>query len=907
MRTFGSTTLVGMALLAIGTVVAMATTQVGAETLYVSPNGNDTWTGKLEQANRGGTDGPLASLAGAREAIRELKAAGPLTQPIRVIIKSGHYAITEPLVFEPRDSGTEQCPITYLGDHGQRPTISGGRQITGWRKQGDRWVARLPEVAEGKWTFAALWVNGERRTRARMPNEGYFQTVGKAPPITDPQTGKPASSAHLAFRFKAGDLRQFAHLDDAVVVVYQSWEVGHQRIASVDEAKRVVTFKSPLPWAFDYWGGDVRYYVENVPEALDAPGEWYLDRHRGLLTYLPLPGEDLAQATVVAPVAKQLILLDGKPAAGEFVSHLRFENLRLLYTDWEVPPAGHAAGQAACDFSGAVEAVGARDCAIEGCEIAHLGTYGAWLRFGCQDNLIARNDIHDLGAGGVRLGEQEDPKTEPETAQRNVVDNNLIHDGGKIDPGAVGVWIGRTSYNRVSHNEICDLYYTGISVGWSWGYAPSSAHHNVVEFNHIHSIGRGVLGDMGGIYCLGDSPGTVLRNNLVHDVYDHHTGSLAIYTDEGSTGILIENNIGYGTTYANFHQHYGKENIVRNNIWALGKDCQLSRAREEEHISFTFERNIVYFDNGKLLKGGWTNDHFIMDHNLYWDTSHPAGDLKFGEATWAEWQARGHDQHSLIADPKFVDAARHDFRLKPDSPAFKLGFVPIDASQIGLYGDPDWVAAARRLKRQVFVPKPPPAPQPTAIDDDFEEALVGSPPEVPAVNVESVGSILVTDEIAASGKQCLKFTDAPGQTYAFNPHLWYSPHFATGRMRGSFDVRVEPGAIAEVQWRDYSGGDYHVGPAVRIEGDGKMLSGGKEIGAVPLSQWLHVEATCALGEAADGKWTLRYGPLQGELSQLELTCDPKFRKLDWVGFISSATIAAVFYVDNVKIAPSPAP
>ena len=287
-------------------------------------------------------------------------------------------------------------------------------------------------------------------------------------------------------------------------------------------------------------------------------------------------------------------------------------------------------------------------------------------------------------------------QTEPETAQRNTVDNNLIHDGGKIDPGAVGVWIGRTSYNRVSHNEICDLYYTGISVGWSWGYAPTSAHHNVVEFNHIHDIGRGVLGDMGGIYCLGDSPGTVLRNNLVHDVYDHHTGSLAIYTDEGSTGILIENNIGYGTTYANFHQHYGKENIVRNNIWALGKDYQLSRARQEEHISFTFERNIVYFDNGKLLKGGWTNDKFVMDRNLYWDTSHPDGDLKFGEATLAEWQARGHDRHSLIADPKFVDAAHYDFRLQPDSPAFKLGFVPIDASQIGLYGDPDWVAPRGR-------------------------------------------------------------------------------------------------------------------------------------------------------------------------------------------------------------------
>jgi len=279
-----------------------------------------------------------------------------------------------------------------------------------------------------------------------------------------------------------------------------------------------------------------------------------------------------------------------------------------------------------------------------------------------------------------------------------------------------------------------------VSVGWSWGYAPSSAHHNTIEFNHIHDIGRGLLGDMGGIYCLGDSPGTVVRNNLVHDVYDHHTGSLAIYTDEGSTGILIENNIGYGTTYANFHQHYGRENTVRNNIWAFGQDCQLSRARQEEHISFTFERNIVYFDNGRLLKGGWSNDRFVMDHNIYWDTSHPDGDILFAGATFAEWQARGHDRHSLIADPLFVDAKRHDFRLRPGSPAYDLGSVPIDASRIGLYGDPKWVNAPKRIKRTAYVPEPPAAPGPTPVDDDFEDALAGMPPEGASVQTTTLKS-----------------------------------------------------------------------------------------------------------------------------------------------------------------------
>jgi len=297
----------------------------------------------------------------------------------------------------------------------------------------------------------------------------------------------------------------------------------------------------------------------------------------------------------------------------------------------------------------------------------------------------------------------------------------------------------------------------------------------------------------------------------------------------------------------------------------------------------------------------------VMDRNLYWDTSHPGGDIKFGEATFAEWQARGHDRNSLIADPNFVDPAHFDFRLQPDSPAFKLGFVPIDAGQIGLYGDPEWVRAPQQIKRQVYVPKPRPEPQPTPVHEDFEEALLGMPPEGPTVSVEDVGSILVTGELAAQGKQSLKFTDAPGQKYSFNPHLWYSPHLAAGQVRGSFDVRIEAGAIGHFEWREYSGGNYRVGPSVRIEADGKLLSGGKQIGKVPLSQWLRVEVTCGLGDTANGKWTLRYGPLGGDATQLELTCDPKFRRLDWVGFIADSRDAAVFYVDDVKIGPSDAP
>ena len=165
-----------------------------------------------------------------------------------------------------------------------------------------------------------MWVNGQRRIRARSPNEGFFYTAGKAPPTKDAANGKPVSSARSAFRFQAGDLRRFSQLDEAVVVVYQSWEVGHQRIESIDETKRFVTFRSPLPWPFDYWGGRVRYFIENVPEALDAAGEWYLDRKSGLLTYIPLPGEDLSTATGYANIGHWTTEAD--IAAGRKIANL---------------------------------------------------------------------------------------------------------------------------------------------------------------------------------------------------------------------------------------------------------------------------------------------------------------------------------------------------------------------------------------------------------------------------------------------------------------------------------------------------------------------------------------------------------------------------------------------------------
>ncbi len=673
-----------------------------AADLHVSPQGNDAWSGTLAAPNEARTDGPLASLAGARDAIRRRKAAGPLAAPIRVLVRGGTYRVSRPIVLTAADGGTQQAPVTYAAWPGETPVISGGVAISGWTKQGDGplWTATVPEVKRGEWYFRQLFVNGRRADPARFPKEGLFRSGGPGTAYKDRNAARKNAEVKQSILFQNEDLQPWTNPGDAVVVIYHSWTTSRHRIRKLDVEKKLVEFTAPSGWPMGYWEKNQRYYVEFVREGLDKPGEWYLDRGTSVLTYYPRPGEDMTTADVVAPLAEELLRLEGDPAAANFVEHLRFEGLSFQHTAWTMPEAETVDGQAAAGLkTAAVYARGARHCEFRQCEIAHTGGYGLWLQLGCKDNRVEQCQIHDLGAGGVRIGDASLPEAADQQTERNEVYNCFIHNGGNVCHAGIGVWIGKSSHNTVHHNEICDFFYTGVSVGWSWGYAPSSAHDNHIEYNHIHHLGWGQLSDLGGIYCLGLSPGTRLCFNRIHDVLSYSYGGWGLYTDEGSTGILMENNVVYRVKDGAFHQHYGRENILRNNVLALSATLgQLRRSRQEEHISFTAEQNIIYARGVPLLGGNWSNGNFKLDRNCYWDAS--GTEPKFpGDLSFAQWQAKGQDVHSVIADPKFVDPEGFDFRLQPDSPALQLGFRPIDTASIGLVGPREWTELPAKVQR----------------------------------------------------------------------------------------------------------------------------------------------------------------------------------------------------------------
>ncbi len=548
-------------------------------TWYVSPGGNDAWSGRLESANADDTDGPLATLARAVEVSREAGIA-----PRRIVVLPGEHAVAKTIDLTDADAG-----LCFEGQGAERPLVHGGRALSDWHREGDKfWAVDVPKAKDGKWDFRVLVVNGRIAERSRLPETGHFEHLSRFNVTYMSAAGghwqrKPTDEELTTMQYKPEDLGPWLDVNNAEVVVYHMWSESLVGVAENDVANHTLRFKTKAanpPGAFRVQ----KYVVYNLREGLKHPGQWYLDRTAGKVVYWPLPDEDMSKAHVFAPVVKTLFSANFKKDAPNCGP--TFRHLKLSVTD--IPATNASFGGLA--YPGAVELAKAHGATLEDVEATALG--GWFVKEHHSRDVAVRNcHIHHLGTSGVRL------------AQANgAIENNQIHHMGLLCNNAVGLYVSGGKEYRIRRNVVHDTPYCGMIVG---GFGQDYR----VEENLVYRAMQ-VLHDGAAFYC-GQSVRLQLRRNIVRDTeaVGQGYGVSAYYLDEKSTDCLVEGNVSINVSRPT-HNHMTVNCTLRNNVFIHESDMTLSFARSR---GYTVEGNMFY-TSGKLKVGDpeavakWSNN-----------------------------------------------------------------------------------------------------------------------------------------------------------------------------------------------------------------------------------------------------------------------------------------------------------
>lgn len=536
-----------------------------ATVIYVSPDG----------AGEACTEAAPCALTAGRDMARTLTAG--MDRDIHVVLRGGTYRMNEPLVLTAADSGQNGFKVVYMAYPGETPVLSGGDEVTGWQlHDADKGIYSAP-VSE---SFATrqLYVDGKRAARAKGPVPAG---------LTKTETGHTTTDLTL---------QNWGNLDKVEFLYRNSWSESRCQIQSVTGGNIEMR---PTCWKFlPLSGRGLPVAVENAYELLDQPGEWYLDETANVLYYKPLPGQQMNQVQVIAPLAETL--LKGEGTLAQPVRDIEIRGITFAYATWMYPsgPYGFRELQANLlvwdgqvdkrDFNkdqkteAAVTFNNARGITLERNVFEHLGAAGLEIEGGSQSNLVQGNIFRDLSGTGILLGGVEVEDHHPTSPERrvkdNVIQNNVVHDIGAEFPGAVGIWAGYTENTLIAHNEVFNVPYSGISIGWGWGNAdkpgdPTSSLNNKIIANHVHHHMR-TLYDGGGIYSLGEQRGMEIKGNVVHDQRNEYG---AFYLDDGSQHITLEGNVAYRNMRNLFAK--GRDHRIIGNYWDSDRR-QLNNATE---------------------------------------------------------------------------------------------------------------------------------------------------------------------------------------------------------------------------------------------------------------------------------------------------------------------------------------
>ena len=537
-------------LLAVAAALIPSVASAAGLTLYVSPKGNDAWSGRAAEPNAARTDGPLATLAKARDVIRKRKAAGLPAGGATVLVRGGIYCLAETLKLGAEDSGTADAPVVYRACPGEKPIVMGARAIRDFTPhEGPVLKADVGRQGFKGIYFRQLIFAGRRQHLARWPNFDPQNPYGGGWTYVDgvdrPMYADIPGEDRRTLRYKPQDDRPWSRPEEGQVFIFAryNWWNDIVRIAGRDRATRTITLAGNC--SYPPRAGD-RYYVENLREELDAPGEWYLDRQTWTLYFWP--PEPLAGRAVYAPVLKTIVELNQ-------AAHVTLRGLVIEGCE------GTAVVLSKCT-----------ECLVAGCTIRNVGDYrgsGASLAAG-RHNGVVGCDIHDTGSNAVGLSGGDAPTL---TAAENYADNNYIHHVGVYYKQGVGVAMSGVG-NRASHNLIHDTPRMGIMFG---------GNNLVIEYNHIRHANLETE-DTGAVYTGGrdwlGSRGTVIRYNYFHDIlgYGRRDGkwisphfAWGVYLDDNTGGVDVIGNIVVRAHRAGIHLHNGRDNHVENNIFVDGR------------------------------------------------------------------------------------------------------------------------------------------------------------------------------------------------------------------------------------------------------------------------------------------------------------------------------------------------
>ncbi len=545
-----------------------------AKIFAVSPSGDDR--------AEGSTKAPFRTLPRARDAARAARRRG---EDAVVLLRGGRYELAETFVLGPEDSG-----VQYRAWPGENPVLSGGRRIGGWEaSSGGRFRTRVPGIQ-----FRQLWVDGRRAKRASGPCPEGVEAWGSLAAI-DSEAG---------YLFPDGAMVDWRNPSDIELVFFNSWSHMIAKVASIERdlsGRAIVRMLQPYFYLASMKEGvqaGMPARVENALELLDEPGEWYWDRESAILHYLPREGEEIVRAEVVAPALETLLLVEGSIDAP--VRDLVFEGLTFAEATWLRPSlVGHADVQAnfTIEADRAFERDGklapihnecrkspanvvvrfAAGCRFERCVFTRLGGAGLDIERGSREVVVSRCRFFDISGSGIQIGDVRAEDHHPADPRLVVRDNSVlgceIRDCGAEYEDSVGIFVGYAQGTTIAHNDISDLPYSGISVGWGWGEedagggaypipyryeTPTPAGANRVERNHIRRV---MLrrDDGGAVYTLGNQPGTAIRWNHIHD--NGPGGPGGIYLDEGSGFIEVTGNVVYRTARAMNYNNHAQDRI----------------------------------------------------------------------------------------------------------------------------------------------------------------------------------------------------------------------------------------------------------------------------------------------------------------------------------------------------------